>query len=169
MTVNNNKDISISQSSILSYRDRASEIYVVIAIKRINILGASPLTWPLKSLMTSYMIQITIWSDRDRQDEQFHFYDLCQHMNNSKDICQKHQPLLGPLFKGPAPIFWHRSKGLVISNIICSTRSNVKNHRKWRKIVASVSFRFRRAFRQNDTGQIEGINRHLQCVKISRL
>ena len=67
------------------------------------------------------MTQITIWLDRDRQDEQFLFYDLCQHMNNSKDICQKRQPLLGPLFKGPAPIFWYRSKGLVISNIFCST------------------------------------------------
>ena len=77
--------------------------------------------WPFKSLMTSYMTQITIWSDRDRQDEQFLFYDLCQHMNSSKDICQKRQPLLGPLFKGPALISWYRSKGLVISNIFCST------------------------------------------------
>ena len=71
--------------------------------------------------MTSYMTQISIWSDRDRQDEQFLFYDLCQHMNSSKDICQKRQPLLGPLFKGPALISWYRSKGLVISNIFCST------------------------------------------------
>ena len=70
--------------------------------------------------MTSYMTQITIWSDRDRQDEQFLFYDLCQHMNSSKDICQKRQPFLGPLFKGPALISWYRSKGLVISNIFCS-------------------------------------------------
>ena len=121
MTVNNNKDISISKSSILSYRDRASGIYAIFAIKKRNILGASPLTWPLKSLMTSYMTQISIWSDRDRHDEQFVFYDLCQHMNSSKDICQKRQPLLGPLFKGPALISWYRSKGLVISNIFCST------------------------------------------------
>ena len=66
------------------------------------------------------MTQITIWSDKDRHDEQFVFYDLCQHMNSSKDICQKRQPLLGPLFKGPALISWYRSKGLVISNIFCS-------------------------------------------------
>ena len=121
MTVNNNKDISISKSSILSYHDRAPEIYAAFAIKKLNILGASPLTWPLKSLMTSYMTQISIWSDRDHQVEQFLFYDLCQHMNSSKDICQKCQPLLGPLFKGPVPISWYRSKGLVISNIFCST------------------------------------------------
>ena len=50
------------------------------------------------------MTQITIWSDRNRHDEQFVFYDLCQHMNSSKDICQKRQALLGPLFKGPVPI-----------------------------------------------------------------
>ena len=69
------------------------------------------------------MIKITIWSDRDRQDEQFRFYDICQHMNSSKDIklCQKRQPLLGRLLKGPAPISCHRSKGLVISNIFCSS------------------------------------------------
>ena len=41
MTVNNNKDISISKSSILSHRDRASEIYANFAIKRKNILGAN--------------------------------------------------------------------------------------------------------------------------------
>ena len=67
------------------------------------------------------MTQITIWSDGDRQDEQFRFYYLCQHMNSIKDICQKRQPLVGPLFKGPAPISWYRLKGLVISNIFCST------------------------------------------------
>ena len=100
MTVNKNKDISISKSGILSYRDRAPGIYAIFAIKERNILGASPLTWPLKSLMTSYMTQISIWSDRDRQDEQFLFYDQCQHMNSSKDICQKRQPLLDPLLKG---------------------------------------------------------------------
>ena len=50
------------------------------------------------------MTQITIWLDRDRQDEQFVFYDLCQHMNSSKDICQKRQPLLGPYLKGQ-PLF----------------------------------------------------------------
>ena len=71
--------------------------------------------------MTSCMTQISIWSDKDRQDEQFLFYDLCQHMKSSKDIYQKRQPLLGPLFKGPAPISWYRSKELVISNIFCST------------------------------------------------
>ena len=60
--------------------------------------------WPFKSLMTSYKTQITIWSDGDRQDEQFRFYYLCQHMNSSKDLCQKCQPRLGPLFKGTAPI-----------------------------------------------------------------
>ena len=96
MTVNKNKDISISKSSILSYPERAPGTYAIFAIKERNILGASPLTWPLKSLMTSYMTQISIWSDRDRQDEQFLFYDLCQHMKSSKDICQKRQPLLGP-------------------------------------------------------------------------
>ena len=83
MTVNKNKDISISKSSILSYPERAPGIYAIFAIKERNILGASPLTWALKSLMTSYMTQISIWSDRDRQDEQFLFYDLCQHMNSS--------------------------------------------------------------------------------------
>ena len=67
------------------------------------------------------MTRITIWSDGDRQDEQFRFYDICQNMNSSKDICQKSQPLLGPLFKRPAPISRYRSKGLVISNIFCST------------------------------------------------
>ena len=66
------------------------------------------------------MTQIPIWSDRDRHDEQFVFYDVCQQMNSSKDICQKRQPLLGPLFKGPALISWYRSKGLVISNIFCA-------------------------------------------------
>ena len=66
------------------------------------------------------MTQITIWSDGDRQDEQFRFYDLCQQMNSTKDICQKRQPLLGPLFKGPAPISWYRLKGLVIFNIFGS-------------------------------------------------
>ena len=71
--------------------------------------------------MTSYMTQISFWSDRDRQDEKFLFYDPCQHRNSSKDICPKHQPLLGPLFKGPAPISWYRSKELVVSNIFCST------------------------------------------------
>ena len=44
MTVNNNKDISISKSSILSYRDRASGIYAIFAMKKRNVLGASPLT-----------------------------------------------------------------------------------------------------------------------------
>ena len=71
--------------------------------------------------MTSYMTQITIRSDGDRQDEQFLFYDICQHMNSLKDICHKRQPFLGPLFKGPAPIFWYGSKDLVISNIFYST------------------------------------------------
>ena len=42
-------------------------------------------------------------------------------MNSSKDIYQKLQSLLSPLFKGPVPISWYRSKGLVISNIVCST------------------------------------------------
>ena len=67
------------------------------------------------------MTQITIWSDGDRQDEQFRFYYLCQYMNSTKGICQKRQPFLGPLSKGPAPISWYRSKSLVISNIFCST------------------------------------------------
>ena len=66
------------------------------------------------------MTQITIWSDRDRHCDLYAFYALDQHMNSSKDICQKSQPLLGPLFKGPVPISWYRSKGLVISNIFCS-------------------------------------------------
>ena len=39
----------------------------------------------------------------------------------SKDICQKREPLLGRLFKGPAPISWYRSKRRVISNIFCSS------------------------------------------------
>ena len=90
---------------------------MLFCYKRINILGASSLTTPLKTPMMSYMTKITIWSDRGRQDEQFLLYDLCQQMNSSKDICQKGQPLLGPLFKGPAPISWYGSKGLVISNI----------------------------------------------------
>ena len=83
--------------------------------------GQKFLVWPFKSLMTSLITQITIWSDRDRHDEQFVLCDLCQHMNSSKDICQKRQPFLGPLFKGPAHISWYRSKGLFISNIFCST------------------------------------------------
>ena len=36
MTVNNNKDISISKSSISSYHDRASGIYAIFAIKKRN-------------------------------------------------------------------------------------------------------------------------------------
>ena len=71
--------------------------------------------------MTSYMTQISIWSDRDRQDEKFLFYCLGQHANSSKDICQKRQSLLGHLFSGPVPISLYRSKDLVISNIFCST------------------------------------------------
>ena len=45
------------------------------------------------------MTQITIWSDGDRQDEQFRFYVLCQHMDSKKDICQKRQPFLAPYLK----------------------------------------------------------------------
>ena len=71
--------------------------------------------------MTSYMTQISIWSDRDRQDEQFLLHDLCQHMHSTKDICQKRQPFLGPLFKGPTPSAWYQKKGLVILYISCST------------------------------------------------
>ena len=90
-----------------------------IILKKETVKNSSFRTF--KSLMTSYMTQISIWSDRDRHDKQFVFYDLCQHMNCSKDICQKRQPLLGPLFKGSVPISWNRSKGLIISNIFCST------------------------------------------------
>ena len=177
MTVNNNKDISISKSSISSYRDRASENYASFAIKRKNILGVllqSPLThpwwrhiWPkypfgqieivkmnnffmtyvnisivqkiyaknISPFLVPYLkgqplflgIDGKVLSDRDRQDEQFFFYDLCQQINGSTDICQKCQPLLGPLFKGPDPISWYRSKGFVISNIFCS----ISDHKFW--------------------------------------
>ena len=67
---------------------------------------------PFKSLT-----QITVWSDGDRQDKQFRFYDLCQNMNSSKDIRQKRLSFLGPLFEGPFPNFCDRSQGIVISNI----------------------------------------------------
>ena len=52
------------------------------------------------------MTQISIWSDRDRQDEQFLFYDLCQHMNSSKDTvyAKNVSPFWAPYLKGQ-PLF----------------------------------------------------------------
>ena len=45
-------------------------------------------------------------------------------MNSLKDKYQKRQPLLGPLFKVPAPVSCYRPKGLVFCNIFCSTSAH---------------------------------------------